>query len=346
MNLSQLKNLGTSRVGLLCGAAIAAAATAVWVEVRARRAEREHPPSGRFIDVDGARLHFVDRGEGPPVLLIHGNAVSLADFEASGLIEKLALDHRVIAIDRPGFGYSTRPRDRLWTPTAQAALLHAALKILGVERPIVVGHSMGTLIALAMALDSPADVRSLVLLGGYYYPTVRIDALLTTSVVVPVLGDVMRYTVTAVSARALITRSVEVMFWPDKVPARFFPILSREMMLRPVQIRANAEDAAFLIPAASASSARYKELQLPVAIIAGAADKVVDVEAHSMRLHREVPQSKLVVVPGAGHMVHYVVPESVIAAVDTGGSDADAPVALLTKQTDANRRPMGEPAII
>lgn len=324
MNLHQLKNLATSRAGLLGGAAIAAAGTAAWVEVRARRAEREHPPSGEFIDVDGARLHFVERGEGSPVVLIHGNAVSLADFEASGLIEKLAENHRVIAIDRPGFGYSTRPRDRLWTPTAQAALLHAALKKIGVERPIVVGHSMGTLIALAMALDHPTDVRSLVLMGGYYYPTFRIDALLTTPVAIPVLGDAMRYTVTAISARALITRSVEVMFSPAKVPAKFFPTLSREMMLRPVQIRANAEDAAFMIPAANASSARYKELELPVTIIAGAADKVVDVKAHSTRLHRDVPQSKLIVVPDAGHMVHYVAPEKVIAAVNTDESEASA----------------------
>ena len=205
---------------------------------------------------------------------------------------------------------------------------------------------MGTLVALAMALEHPADVRSLVLLGGYYYPTVRVDALLTTPVAVPVLGDVMRHTVTAVSARALINRAVDGMFWPAKVPATFFPMLSREMMLRPVQIRANAEDAAFMIPAAAASSARYKDLRLPVTIIAGAADKVVDHEAHSTRLHRDVRQSKLVVVPGAGHMVHYVVPESVVAAVNAGGSDVDAPSASLGQQTDINQQADVEPALI
>ncbi|MGJ7512274.1 alpha/beta fold hydrolase [Variovorax sp. GT1P44] len=345
MNLSQLKTLATSRAGLLGGAAFAAAATAGWVEVKARRAERRHPPAGQLIDVDGARLHFVERGEGPPVLLIHGNAVSLNDFEASGLIEMLARDHHVIAIDRPGFGYSTRPRDRLWTPAAQAALLHAALKTLGIERPVVVGHSMGTLVALAMALANPTDVGSLVLLGGYYYPTLRVDALLTTPVAIPVLGDVMRYTVTAVTARALLTRSVEAMFSPGNVPASFFPILSREMMLRPVQIRASAEDAAFMIPA-TASSARYMELELPVTIIAGADDKVVDVDAHSTRLHRDVSQSKLVVVPGAGHMVHYADPRSVVAAVKSGDSVVGPPFASLTHQAGADSQPDAEPALI
>jgi len=316
MSWSQIKKLASSRAGLLTGAALAASAlTALWVAAKARQAERENPPAGSFVNIDGARIHYVERGEGPPVLLIHGNTVTLSDFEASGLIDRLAVDHRVIAIDRPGFGRSTRPRDRLWTPSAQAAMLHEALKRLGVEQPIIVGHSMGTLVALAMALDHPTDVRSLVLISGYYYPELRVDALLTAPVALPVLGDVMRYTVTALSARALLQRTVEAMFWPHQVPEQFFPVLSREMMLRPLQIRANAEDAAFMMPAAHASSARYSELRIPVTIVAGANDKVVDVEAHSRRLHREVPQSELVVVADAGHMVHYLASDRVIAAV-------------------------------
>ncbi len=317
MNLSSLKNLATSRAGLLTGAAAAsAAATAIWVEVQARRAEREHPPTGRLIEVDGVRLHYVERGEGPPVLLIHGNTVSLADFEASGLIDLLAARHRVIAIDRPGFGHSERPRDRLWTPTEQARLFHMALAQLGAERPVVVGHSMGTLVALAMALDHPAEVRSLVLLGGYYYPNLRVDALLTAPVALPVVGDVMRYTVSAMTGRAMLKSMVKGMFTPNEVPPEFFSVLSREMMLRPVQLRANAEDAAFMIPEATSSSDRYKELLMPVTIISGDKDLVVNYEDHSKRLHEELPHSELVVVPDTGHMVHYAAPERVAAAVD------------------------------
>ena len=323
MNLSTIKNLAASRAGLLAaGTAVTAAATAAWVESRARRAEREHPPTGRFVDIDGVRLHYVERGEGPPVVLIHGNTVSLLDFEASGLIDRLALGHRVIAFDRPGYGHSTRPRDRLWTPSAQAELLHAALTQLGIERPVVVGHSMGAMVGLALALDHPADVRSLVLLGGYYYPSVRVDALLTAPVALPLLGDVMRYTVTAVSGRLMIKTLVKGMFAPKDVPSGFFPVLVREMMLRPVQIRANAEDAAFMIPQARASSERHGELRMPVTIIAGAQDLVVDVEAHSTRLHRDVPHSELIVVPGAGHMVHYAVPDKIVAAIHKDMPDA------------------------
>jgi pimeloyl-ACP methyl ester carboxylesterase len=271
------------------------------------------------------------------VVLIHGNAVTLADFEASGLIDRLALSHRVIAFDRPGFGHSTRPRDRLWTPSAQARLLHAALARLGVERPVVVGHSMGTMVAVAMGLDYPTDVRSLVLLGGYYYPSARIDAMLTAPVALPVLGDVMRYTVTAVSGRLAIKGVVKGMFTPKDVPSSFFPVLSREMMLRPVQIRANAEDAAFMIPQAEASSERHKELRMPVTIIAGANDLVVDAEEHSCRLHRDVPQSELLLVPDTGHMVHYAVPEKVVAAV--GKAIASAPHGLDSSERTS---PVGE----
>jgi pimeloyl-ACP methyl ester carboxylesterase len=339
---------GSKRTAILAVSA-AAAATALWVEVQARRAERDNPPAGKFLHIDGVRLHYVVQGEGPPVVLLHGNTVTSADFHASGLIDQLARNHRVIAFDRPGFGHSTRPRDRLWTPSAQAALFHSALAVLGVKRPVVVGHSMGTLVALAMALDQPAKVASLVLLGGYYYPSIRVDALLTAPVALPVLGDVMRYTVTALSARAMLNRLVKGMFSPGEVPRGFFWILSREMMLRPVQIRANAEDAAFMMPQARSLSRRYHELRLPVTLIAGGADKVVDPEAHSRRLHSEVPQSQLFIVPHSGHMAHYLAKDLIETAVDRPspalGSEVQAAAmpSGVTSQAQSQSAPQFEP---
>ena len=316
MKLLHEKKSNRSTVALVSGALALAAVAAGWVQRQARHAERENPPEGELLDIDGVRLHCVERGAGPPVVLIHGNMVWHRDFIAAGLIEHLARSHHVIAFDRPGFGHSTRPRDRLWTPAAQAKLLRTALARLGIERPVVVGHSMGTMVALAMALDYPADVRKLVLLGGYYYPSMRLDALLTAAFALPVLGDVLRYTVTAASARLMLKRAVRAMFRPKQVPVDFLPTLSREMMLRPVQLRANAEDAAFMIGQAKLSSERHHELQLPIAIFAGAGDAVIDVEAHSVRLHAELSQSKLVIVPGAGHMVHYAAVDEIVAAIN------------------------------
>ncbi len=120
--------------------------------------------------VQGVKLHYIERGSGSPIVLLHGNGVTSQDWDVSGILDGLAADHRVIAFDRPGFGYSERPRNVDWTPVQQAELLHLALTQLKVTRPVLVGHSWGTLVALALALDYPADNRSLVLLSGYYYP--------------------------------------------------------------------------------------------------------------------------------------------------------------------------------
>src|SRR5215210_607935 len=92
----------------------------------ARWAERRHPPEGKFVEVDGARLHYSDRGTGRPVVLLHGNAVTGADYNTSGVAERLVGTHRVIIFDRPGFGHSDRPRWRPWAAFEQAELLHKA----------------------------------------------------------------------------------------------------------------------------------------------------------------------------------------------------------------------------
>ncbi|HVE88542.1 MAG TPA: hypothetical protein VNA44_02485, partial [Burkholderiaceae bacterium] len=120
---------------------------------------------------------------------------------------------------------------------------------------------------------------------------------------------------------------------PREVPVDFLPTLSREMMVRPVQLRANAEDAAFMIGQAKANSERHHQLQVPLAIFAGAEDTVVDLEAHSMRLHSKLGQSKLVVVPGAGHMVHYAAVDQIVAAIDYDLPLHARPMANVSRQS-------------
>jgi pimeloyl-ACP methyl ester carboxylesterase len=306
----------TKTVGVFAAAATVAAIGALWVEHRARKAERDNPPVGRFVEVDGVPLHYVDKGTGPAVVLLHGNAVLLQDFMASGLIDRLAERYRVIAFDRPGFGYSARSRDRLWTAQAQAAVIREALAQIGVEKPVVLGHSWGTLVALGMAADGAADIRGLVLVSGYYYPTARADVALAAPAALPVVGDVLRYTVSPLTGRLMLKRSVEAMFAPLPMPADFFDLVPREMLVRPVQIKAVAEDAAFMVPAASHFSAIYPNLKMPVSIFAGADDKIIDPQSNSVRLHRDIAHSTLVITPGAGHMVHYAVPAEIVEAID------------------------------
>ena len=117
------------------------------------------------------RLHYVERGTGQPVVLLHGNGGMIQDFESSGLIEQAAKSYRVIAFDRPGYGHSSRPRDVVWAPDKQADLVHRALDQLGAEPAIVLGHSWGASVAIALALRHAASVKALVLASGYYYPT-------------------------------------------------------------------------------------------------------------------------------------------------------------------------------
>ena len=97
---------------------VALAASAILNRVLAKMAERRNPPIGRFIVVDGVRLHYVERGKGRPLVLIHGNGTMIQDFDSSGLVDAAAKTYRVIAFDRPGFGYSDRPRSTIWTPEA------------------------------------------------------------------------------------------------------------------------------------------------------------------------------------------------------------------------------------
>jgi pimeloyl-ACP methyl ester carboxylesterase len=237
------------------------------------------------------------------------------DFELSGLIDLLAKDHRVIAFDRPGFGHSERPRNRIWTAEAQADLLWRALCEIAVHRPVIVGHSWGALVAIAMALRNQADTAGLSLLSGYYYPSVRREVATMLWPAIPVVGDIMRYTISPLLGRVMAPALFRTMFAPAAVSARFkhgFPV---ELAVRPWQVRAAAAEAGLMIPQAYRLARKYEALSLPVLIVAGLQDNVVDFGRQSRRLAGELPNSTLTPIPGAGHMVHHTAPEQVANAI-------------------------------
>src|SRR5215203_3717420 len=294
----------------------ASAAAATYAVIHARAAEPKTPPAGCFVDVNTVRRHYIEQGQGDPVVLIHGNGTLIQDFTVSGLVDGLSKRHRVIVFDRPGFGYSTRPRSRIWTPIAQAELLMKAFDQLGVDQPMVLGHSWGTLVAVALGLQFPSRVRGLVLASGYYFPTARWDVPVLSPPAIPVIGDVMRYTVSLLLGRLLLPRIIRRMFEPAPVPERFERLFPKEMMLRPSQLRASAADTALMVPAATELQSRYRELKSPVMIVTGADDKIADVGRQSERLHKELSGSELIALPGLGHMVHHLAPDQVIRAVE------------------------------
>ena len=173
----------------------------LYVNVKQRASERANPPQGKFVEVDGVRLRYTEKGEGPALVLLHGNGLLATDFELSGVLAAAARSYRVITFDRPGFGHSERPGNNSWTPEAQALLFYQALHQLGVERPIVLGHSWGTLVALAMALDFPRYVRAITLVSGYSYPSACPDVVALSVPAIPGLGHVLRYTIAPVLGR-------------------------------------------------------------------------------------------------------------------------------------------------
>lgn len=307
-------------VGLLLAAA-AAAATALAVHRRAKRAERDNPPRGRFLLIDGVWLHYVDRGQGQPVVLLHGNGTMIEDFALSGLLDRLAERHRVIAFDRPGFGHSTRPRRRIWTPGAQADLLHEALRRLGVERPVVVGHSWGTLVALALAWRHPDAVRRLVLMSGYYFPSFRLDVLLLSPPALPILGDLIRYTISPLLGRLMLPLILRRLFAPAPVPQHLanFPF---GLALRPWQLRASAAEAALMIPWAVAFRRHLRKVRTPALILAGTGDRLITTRNQSARLGAVLPHGEFRAIAGVGHMVHHSAPDQVVEAIEAAARTA------------------------
>jgi pimeloyl-ACP methyl ester carboxylesterase len=249
------------------------------------------------------------------LVLLHGNGSMIQDFGSSGLIELASKQNRVITFDRPGYGHSERPRSTVWTAQAQAKLLHRALEQLGVSNAIVLGHSWGASVAVELALHYPDLVRGLVLASGYYYPSARADVALLSGPAIPIIGDLMRYTVSPIISRMIWPIAMRKVFGPQSVPKKFrqFP---REMAFRPSQIRASAAEAALMIPNAIGACERYGDLKMPVVIIAGEEDRLIDINDQSQRLHEDIPQSTMHRLPGQGHMIHQTATSFVMSAIN------------------------------
>ncbi|MBR0737006.1 alpha/beta hydrolase [Bradyrhizobium liaoningense] len=310
------------RTSLATASTIAIAALAITALLNrhlSKKAERDNPPSGRFVEVDGVRLHYLERGTGDVIVLLHGNGSMAQDFESSGLVDLAAKEFRVIAFDRPGFGHSNRPHGKVWTPDVQADLIAHVLAELGISKAIVLGHSWGASVAAAMGIKHPALVRALVLASGYYYPTLRLDAIASLAPALPLVGDILSHTVSPLFNRAIWPMALRKIFGPQPVPEKFgaFP---KEMALRPSQIRASSEEAAMMVPDAFAMRGQYADLKMPVVIVAGDQDRLIDIEAQSARLHSAVQHSSLHRIRENGHMIQQTATDQVMSAIREAAS--------------------------
>jgi pimeloyl-ACP methyl ester carboxylesterase len=267
-----------------------------------------------FIIVEGLRLHYVSRGAGLPVVLLHGNAGFTHDYSA--LMQRLAeRGYRALAFDRPGHGQSERPGNGIATAGVQAGLIREALLKLAVEKPIMVGHSWGGLLVLAYALQYETEASALMLLAPAAYPEEEQFAAPKALIEIPGLGElIIRMSSPIIDWE--IRRTLERAFSPDAVPSAYLE-LATTLWNRPEQIKAIVKDESDFSPTAAALSRSYDRIRMPTVIMTGDSDQLVKPERHAYPLHRAISQSRLIVLPEAGHMLPQTRPEAVLAAIET-----------------------------
>ena len=278
-------------------------------------AERAFPPLGRIININGLPVHTLERGTGgPPVILIHGASVNLRDWSFS-LMDQLSRRNRVIAMDRPGFGYSKRGTGA-WSPSRQAAQLRGAALEMGVQKPIVIGHSWGAAVALAWALDYPDDVSGVIPVSGATMPWG------TTVSVFQRLGigrlgvDYYQASLSRRAEEGAIEDFVSRAFRPQQPPPGYIDYVGAPLSLRAGTLEANAQDLSALHLALVDMAKRYRGLRVPVESVHGELDWLLSPEQHVQEFAATAPNVRTTIAGGVGHMAHHARPDLLIAAID------------------------------
>jgi pimeloyl-ACP methyl ester carboxylesterase len=289
--------------------------------LEAARIAAAHPASGRFVDVEGGRLHVLELGpsgreEQPPIVLVHGASGNLNDLRLA-LGDRLARNRRVILIDRPGHGWSDRPGGVAdATPGRQATLIMEALDRMGVGRFVLLGHSLGGAVAAALALAWPDRLAGLVLLAPVTHPWEgNIDwynIILST----PVIGRLFAHTVALPLGFLLLGGGVASVFAPQPAPADYVRRAAIRLLLRPAQFIANAQDVAALKAFVATQAPHYREIGVPTVVLTGSADCTVSPHLHARAFAAAVPHARLIMLAGIGHMPHHASTEMVVAAVE------------------------------
>jgi pimeloyl-ACP methyl ester carboxylesterase len=281
--------------------ALAAALCALFTLFSARKVAALLPPKGQFVDVPGARLHLRDTGgPGPAILMIHGLGGQLAHFTYA-VAGRLSGRFRVVAVDRPGCGWSTRTGGA--DLPAQAAALAALIDRLGLERPLVVGHSLGGAVALALALDHPDKVGGLALLAPLTHIQEQVPPVFKgLTIVSPGLRKLVAWTLAIPASVAGSTKTLAQVFGPEAVPKDFATRGGGLLALRPSAFLAASADLQALPASLPAQEARYGQLRLPLGILYGRDDRILDWRANGQALAAKVDGARFELIEG-GHML-------------------------------------------
>lgn len=292
------------------------AALTYWRSERnTKQALYDYPPEGRFIKLGEQTVHYVQIGEGPDIVLIHGASGNTRDFTFS-LSEKLASRYRVTVFDRPGLGYSDPLPGKGASLADQAALLADAAGAIGVKEPIVLGQSYGGAVALAWALYRPNEISALVSVSGvshtWYEPLSAFYQRLSH----PVIGPLFARFLSAWASPKFVSQTLESIFEPQMAPDGYSAYIGIPLILRPEQLKENAYQRAELREEINAMVPKYPSLDLPIELVHGVSDTIVGYERHAQALAADVSSANLVGLEGVGHMPHHSHAADIIAAID------------------------------
>lgn len=294
---------------------------------REARAEASYPPSGQMLNIEGAQVHAIVMGEGPDLVLLHGAGGNTRDFTFA-FADMAKEQFRVIILDRPGLGWTSRADttyEGAWntlaeSPAVQARLLSAAARELGAERPIVLGHSFGGIVALAWALEH--DPAAIVSIGGVANPWPGDLGWLYQTNSSSVGGALFVPLLTAFAPKSLVDNTVGSIFAPARPPEGYLEHVGVGLSLRRVSIRANARQVNFLKPYVIEMAKDYDSLTLPIELVHGALDRIVPKHVHAEPLSQRLDNAHLTIIENAGHMPHHTHPAVVMAAVERAAERA------------------------
>lgn len=268
-----------------------------------------------FIDARGVRTHVAEWGAGESVLLIHGAASQIGVWEPS-VIPLLKDRFRLVGYDRPGMGFTRqRPADA-HKLEVQASIAAGVIEQMDLERPIVIAHSWGGAIALRLALDYPGLVCGLVLIApvAYQWPGGVTWHLYWSAN--PLVGGLFNNVIAPPFSAAAVRSGLAGAFAPSRVPDGY---LEKAFVMRasaPSRLRANSLDMMAAKREVIAQQARYPEIAAPAGILAGDGDSVVSSTLHARRLAETLPDARIDVMQGSGHLPHEDAPDRLLALVN------------------------------
>jgi pimeloyl-ACP methyl ester carboxylesterase len=297
---------------LIAGAALAgviAAGLVLYTWWVARRVESVLPPQGLFLETGGARIHYLDEGSGPAILLIHGLGGQMRNFTHS-LLGRLKGEFRVIILDRPGSGYSTRPPHAPAAIGAQAEIIARFIDALELEQPLVVGHSLGGAIALALALNHPGRAGALALIAPLTHPQEAVPQPFRGLVIESsALRWLVAWTLATPSSIARRRLVLETLFGPEPVAADFATNGGGLLSLRPHSFYGASSDLVAIPEHLPAMAERYASITIPVGVLFGTGDRILDHRVQGKALAAKLPRPELELVEGGGHMLPISAPD-------------------------------------